>query len=58
MNSGLKFWKAPNRKLYAVPSEDIIRGSELSGINRERHRDDDDVTNPIHEKINTISSDL
>ena len=67
---GLKFWKAPNRKLFSVPSEELMigagpsrgkkrcRSSTSTAENLYSTYDIDEVIAPLSEKIETIVVEL
>ena len=63
---GLKFWKAPNRRIFAVPEEDIVRGAGPSHNGRKRLRTDDlppdlymeEALVPLTEKVDSVLNEL
>lgn len=66
---GLKFWKAPNRKVFAVQEEELVRESTAlpsTSSGRKRRRVDyspselcvDEALVPLTEKVDTLVSDI
>ena len=63
---GLKFWKAPNRRILAVPEEDIVQGAGPSHNGRKRVRTDDlppdlymeEALVPLTENVDSVLNEL
>ena len=57
--SGLKFWKAPRRKVYAIPPSDLARGLKLKSRKSTEHDDDDyELASSSKRPINDILDDM
>ena len=57
--SGLKFWKAPRRKVYTIPRSDLARDQKLKSRKSTEHDDDDyELASSTKRPINNILDDM
>ena len=65
---GLKFWKAPNRRIFAVQEDELVRdmAGSSTGSGQKRRRVEslppkvyiDDALAPLTEKVETLVNDI